>query len=92
MTSSEKKHKIYMRAELAYEDQINELVVENYDKLYSYPGDTFDRKTKCKLQGYHDPEQVIEWQHFMDKTLKRRMQRSREKAKDKSFFSQKNRI
>ena len=62
-----------MRAELAYEDRINELVVENYDDLFSYPGDEFDRKTKRKLQGYHDPEQLIIWQHFMDKTLKRRM-------------------
>ena len=48
-TSSEKKRKLHMRAELAYEDRINELVVENYDDLFSYPGDEFDRKTKRKL-------------------------------------------
>ena len=63
------------RAELALESKIEDIVIENYDASYKDPDDIYDPKTKIKLHGYHDHEQVDKWKNVMYHTLKRRLLR-----------------
>lgn len=49
------------QAMTAFEDRIQELAIETYDRDYSHPGDVIDKKTKVKTSGYYDYEIVDRW-------------------------------
>ena len=46
-----------------------------------------DKKTKIKTTGYYDYEIVDRWSEALQKTFKRRLQRSRDKLADENFFA-----
>ena len=45
-----------------------------------------------KIKGYYDPDKIDKWTEVMEKTIKRRVARNREKTADKNFFSQPRRV
>ena len=38
----------------AYDDRLDDIVIENYDKQYKFAGDKLDKDTDLKMQGFYD--------------------------------------
>ena len=53
-------------------------MIENFDKQYRYAGDRFDKKTKVKVKGFYDQEQVDEWRRTMEGVFKRRLKKKKQ--------------
>lgn len=48
------KKKERIKAEKVYDDRLDDIVVETYDKQYNYNGDVHDFKTNVKMSGFYD--------------------------------------
>ena len=46
------------KAEWAFENKLDDLVVETYDCYNRSPSDVYDKKTRLKVRGFHDYEKV----------------------------------
>ena len=64
------------------------MAIEMYDQEYSHDADKIDRKTGVKVKGLCDHDKLQHWQSVLEKTLRRRIVRSREKQADQEYFVQ----
>ena len=74
--------RVRVQAERALENRIEELAIEQYDVLNRHPEDVYDKVTKVKTAGHFDENSLNRWQTALEKTLKRRIARSKEKMLD----------
>ena len=63
-----------------------EMAVEMYDQEYSHEDDKVDKKTRVKVKGLCDHDKLEHWQRVLEKTLRRRIVRSREKQADQEYI------
>lgn len=85
--SSQKDHsRILQDAVKAFEDRVDEIVIENHDGIFEYKGDEFDAATGTKMRGFTDYETVDRWRNVVKKTLKRRLARKQKQSEDEQFY------
>ena len=60
-----------------YQEKLDQMIIEQYDKEYSMEGDRFDQETGTKTNGYWDHEKLTDWHASLDKVLKKRLERKK---------------
>ena len=63
-------------------ERVEEMAVEQYDIDHRHDGDMHDEETGLKVKGMCDQDKLQRWQSVLEKTMKRRIARNREKKAD----------